>query len=391
MKQVKHLNKFAFFLALAVFGGLAFSAAAQTTSVFTTGLTNPTKIIAAGDYSFLVIEAGTNTPNTGRISRVDRTTGARQTLVGGLPSGVNNLGGPPLPSGPSGVVIRGHTLYAAIAVGDAMMNVGPGLEAPNPNPSSPIFNSVLELRLPGNYEEVASAFTLTPADHTALNSGAEVELTNADGQSLTIRMIVDLPDSIPNPRPGFPDNRRASNLFGVEIFQKSLYVVNAAFNLIHKINIADGDYSTLATFPNKPNPLFPTIGGPFVEPVPDNIHRVGNRLLVPLLTGFPFVQNLSEIQVVSLKNGENETFIPNLTSAIDVLHVEEESYFTLEFSANQLMGAPGRLKYFASPDAAPVTLAANLISATSMTRNEKTGDVFVTNIFPGTITRVQIP
>jgi hypothetical protein len=391
MKHIKQLKNFAFFLALVVFAGSALSAAGQTTSTFTTGLTTPNKIITAGDNSLLVTEAGTTVPNTGRVSRVNRTTGARQTLINGLPSGVNNLGGPPVPSGPSALKLRGHTLFLTISTGDGVQNVGPGLESPNPNPSSPIYDSVLELTLPGNYEEVTSAFTLTFSDQTTLAGGGEVELTNADGENLTVRMIANFPNYIPNPRPGFPNNQRASNIFGVEMFQKDLYVVDSAFNLIYRVGIADGSFAPFVTFPNKPNPMFPTLGAPVIEPVPDNIHRVGNRLIVPLLTGFPFVVGFSEIQSVSLKSGERETFIPNLTSAIDVLNVADEVYFTLEFSANQLGGAPGRIRFFASPNAAPVTIVSNLISPTSMARDEKTGDIFVTNIFPGTVTRVQIP
>ena len=391
MKQIKRLKKFGLLLTAALFGGLVLNAAAQTTTVLTAGLNKPTKIIAAGDYSLLVAEGGTTTPNTGRVSRVDRTTGARQTLVDGLPSGVNNLGGQPNPSGPSALKLRGHTLFLTISTGDAVQNVGPGLESPNPNPSSPLYDSVLELTLPGNYEEVTSAFTLTFGDQTTLAGGGEVQLTNPDGEKLTVRMIANFPNYTPNPRPGFPNNQRASNIFGVEIFQKELYVVDAAFNLIYQVGIDDGDFAPFVTFPNKPNPLFPMIGGPVIEPVPDNIHRVGNRLLVPLLTGFPFVVGFSEIQTVSLKSGERETFIPNLTSAIDILHVEDEMYFTLEFSANQLANLPGRLRFYAAPDAAPVTIVSNLISPTSMARDEKTGDIFVTNIFPGTITRVEIP
>ena len=391
MKQIKRLKKFGLLLTAALFGGLVLNAAAQTTTVLTAGLNKPTKIIAAGDYSLLVAEGGTTTPNTGRVSRVERTTGARQTLVDGLPSGVNNLGGQPNPSGPSALKLRGHTLFLTISTGDAVQNVGPGLESPNPNPSSPLYDSVLELTLPGNYEELTSAFTLTFGDQTTLAGGGEVQLTNPDGEKLTVRMIANFPNYTPNPRPGFPNNQRASNIFGVEIFQKELYVVDAAFNLIYQVGIDDGDFAPFVTFPNKPNPLFPMIGGPVIEPVPDNIHRVGNRLLVPLLTGFPFVVGFSEIQTVSLKSGERETFIPNLTSAIDILHVEDEMYFTLEFSANQLANLPGRLRFYAAPDAAPVTIVSNLISPTSMARDEKTGGIFVTNIFPGTITRVEIP
>jgi hypothetical protein len=387
MKQIKQIT---FILTIVALCGLALSVQAQTTSVFTAGLEKPTKIISAGHNALLVAEAGTSVANTGRVSLVNRTTGARQTLVGGLPSGVNNLGGQPEPSGPSGLIMHGNTLYLTIGSGDALMNVGPGLESLNPHPSSPIFDSVLELNLPGNYEGITSQFTLSTANQTTLAGGGVVALTNANGQQMTIRMVANLPDSAPNPRPGFPHNIRASNVFGVEIFQNNLYVVDASFNLIYRVNIGNGQYSTFVTFPNKPNPLFPTLGPPTVEAVPDNIRLVGHHLLVPLLTGFPFVQNLSEVQIVNLPSGERGTFIPNLTSAIDVLRVGGNMYFTLEFSANQLANQPGRLKFFTSPNAAPVVVVSNLISPTSMARDETTGNIFVTEIFTGRIIRVQV-
>jgi hypothetical protein len=62
---------------------------AQTTSVLTVGLDKPSKVIASADNSLLVAESGTSLPNNGRISVVNRTTGHRQTLIDGLPSGVN--------------------------------------------------------------------------------------------------------------------------------------------------------------------------------------------------------------------------------------------------------------------------------------------------------------
>jgi len=385
MKQIKQIT---FILTIVALCGLALSVQAQRTSILTVGLETPTKIISAGDDSLLVAESGTTVANNGRVSVVNRTTGVRQTLVGGLPSGLSIQAEP---SGPSGLIMRDRTLYLTIGTGNAVMSGGPGgLELPNPNPSSPIFDSVLELNLPGNFTEITSPFTLSTANQTTLAGGGQVDLTNAGGQRMSVRMVANLPDFVPNPRPGFPNNVRASNVFGVEIFQNDLYVVDASLNLIYRVEIFGGQFSTFVTFPNKPNPLFPTLGGPFVEPVPDSIRRVGNRLLVPQLTGFPFVQNLAEVQSVSLRDGERETLIPNLTSAIDVLHVGGDMYYTLEFSANLLANQPGRLKFFASPDAAPVVVVSDLISPTSMARDETTGVIYVTEIFTGRIIRVQV-
>ena len=121
------------------------SLTAQTSMVHTTGLNTPNKIINAPDNSMIVAEAGTTMPNSGRLSIVDRTTGARHTLISGLPSAVSFLGSPAGdPDGPSGIVLQGNKLWMTIGVGDSVLpGGGPGLETPNPNPSSPIFISVL--------------------------------------------------------------------------------------------------------------------------------------------------------------------------------------------------------------------------------------------------------
>ena len=64
---------------------------------------------------------------------------------------------------------------------------------------------------------------------------------------------------------------------------------------------------------------------------------------------------------------------------------------TLEFSTNMLMGAPGRLRFYETPNAAPVNVLTNLITPTSMTRDDATGNLYITNIAPGTITKVVFP
>ncbi|HKX83615.1 MAG TPA: ScyD/ScyE family protein [Pyrinomonadaceae bacterium] len=373
---------------------------AQTTSVFTTGLTTPNKIIAAGDNSLLVTEAGTTTPNTGRLSRIDRTSGARQTLIAGLPSAVNTgpTVTPPEVSGPSSLLLHGHVLYMTISTGDSVIRTPP-FEIPNPTPSSPIFASVLKITMPGSYEQVTSPFTVVPANHTTLANGDPVTLTNADGESLTIEMVANLPNSVPNPLPTNPDNHRQSNLFGIERWQKHLYLVDASFNLIYRVDEGDGTFETFVTFPSRPNPT--PVGPPMIEAVPDSVHRFGNRLIVTLLTGFPFVQGLSEVRAVELKDGGHSVLIPGLTTAIDSLKIgddddgvptfapgDDSSFYTLEFSTDFLAGAPGRLRFYSAPDATPVNVLTNLITPTAMARDAATGNLFIVNLGPGTVTRV---
>ena len=91
---------------------------AQSVEVFASGLEAPTKIVATGKGNLLVAEGG-HGANTGRISIVD-PTGVRRTLVDGLPSAFN-LTAEGSPSGPSGIAIRGNTVYVSIADGDVLI------------------------------------------------------------------------------------------------------------------------------------------------------------------------------------------------------------------------------------------------------------------------------
>ena len=73
----------------------------------------------------------------GRVSVIDRKTGARRTLIGGLPSAINQSPAGPEPTGPSGLALRGRTLYVLIGQGDVVVpGPAPGSEVPNPNPPS---------------------------------------------------------------------------------------------------------------------------------------------------------------------------------------------------------------------------------------------------------------
>ncbi|PYT00662.1 MAG: hypothetical protein DMF63_06390 [Acidobacteria bacterium] len=417
------MKSFAFALAISF---LTFTVAGgQTAMVHTIGLNAPNKIINAPAHSMIVSEAGTTMPNTGRLSIVDRFSGARHTLISGLPSAVSFLGGPAGdPDGPSGIALQGNRLWMTIGVGDSVVpGGGPGLETPNPTPSSPLFDSVLELTLPGGFATLDSGFVLTAAQQLLLNSGATVTLRNAEDRSITIRLVADLPNWRPAPRPDAPNNVKASHLYGVEVWNKSLFLNDAGHNDIKQVSRITGDWSVYVAFPPRVNPT--PIGGPFIEAVPSNIHRFGNQLLVPMLTGFPFVQNFAEVRRVSLKDASDEQFIGGLTSAMDILKVENDgdkgaaestdaagsifvngkrdaaqqlltpgdgsSFYTLEFSTNMLMGAPGRLRFYATPDAAPVNVLSNLITPTSMARDGENGNLFITNIGPGTITKVTFP
>ncbi|MEO6390568.1 MAG: ScyD/ScyE family protein [Pyrinomonadaceae bacterium] len=377
-------------LYVALIGAIAGIASAQTTSVFTTGLNAPSKVILTGQNNLLVSESGTVVPNNGRISLVNGQSGARQTLIDGLPSGIDTNGAPS-PSGPAGMKLSGRKLYLVIGPGDSTLQNGRGGQRPNFNPASPIFASVLEITLNADYEENTSGFTLSVNDQTALKNGSTVTLTNAQAKQINLRMLTDLPDYRAE-QLGQPYLVRTANPYAAEIVGTDLYVVDASFNSLYKINLANGQFQTFANFAPKPNPL--PFGPPFSEAVPDSVHLYGNQLLITYLTGFPFAANLAEVRSVNLGTGAQATFIPNLTTGIDVLPIaipgDNDLFYVLEYSTAFLAmpQGPGRLKLFTSPTAVPIVLNSTLSTPTSMARNPETGDIFITEIFAGRITRV---
>lgn len=362
---------------------------AQTATAFVTGLRSPTKIIYAQQKGyFFVSEAGPPmTTNAGRISIVTNN-GSVYTLLGGLPSG------PATPdnaaSGPSALWFDGDSLYIAIGSGNATVNgPAPGSEIPNPNPASPIFSSILELRIPPKARLDELSFQLQPADHTRLANG-ETLILSLGIYRATLRMVANFPDYTPNPRPDVPSNVRPSNPFGLVGAGNKLYVADAAQNQIRTVSLVNGDTNTFFTYPPRANPTVP----PFIDPVPDSVRLFGNSLLVTFLTGFPFPAGAADVRRIDLESGADTQFIGGLSSAIDVLPVSSgfcSSIYTLEFSTNMLMGAPGRLQRFDSPGGTPTVISNNLITPTSMARNASNGDLLVTEISQGRITRISFP
>jgi len=63
-------------------------------------------------------------------------------------------------------------------------------------------------------------------------------------------------------------------------------------------------------------------------------------------------------------------------------------FYTLEVSTSITTGAPGRLQRFTSPGGTPTVISNTLISPTSMALHPPSGDLLVTEIFPGRITRI---
>lgn len=356
--------------------------AAMTTTVVS-GLTAPTKTATTSEGNLLVAEAGAG-PNTGRLSLVTLADGSRKTLIEGLPSGLaspNNQ-----PSGPSGLVRQGSTVYLTISTGDAVVDGPvPQTTVPNPAPSSPLFTSVLSIQFTLAPESIATRVTLSSADHAALKAGTRIVRDN-----VAIELVVDFPDYVAEPLPNAPNHVRASNPFGLVVLGERLFVVDASLNNIRTIDLASRAAGTLTTFAPLPNTR--GMGPPVVEAVPDSIRVHGNQLLVTFLTGFPFPLGGAQVRRVDPNTGAHTPFITGLTSAIDVLPLPGGGFLTLEHTRDLLLGAAagpsGRIQWFATPDATPVIVHDTFNAPTRLELDERTGSVFITEIFAGRIVKI---
>jgi hypothetical protein len=366
-----------------VFASTSASLPAATPVPLVTGLTAPTKTSFTIARSLLVAEAGTG-PNTGRISIVNPADGSRRTLIQGLPSGLaapNNQ-----PSGPSGLYRHLRTVYFTISTGDAVVTGStPGTTVANPRPASPLFTSVLSLEFTLQPELIVDPLVLLPEDHATLKSGRRVTRNN-----ITLELVADFPDYVADPSANAPDNVRASNPFGLTVLGERLYVVDASLNSIHAIDLATRAVSTLTTFAPLPNTR--GMGPPVVEAVPDSIRAFGDKLLVSFLTGFPFPLGGAQVRLVDPATGANTPFITGLNSAIDAVALPGGGFLTLEHTSDMLAGAAagpsGRLQWFATPDAKPVVIAEALRNPTHVQFDERTAEIYITEIFAGRILKV---
>lgn len=124
--------------------------------------------------------------------------------------------------------------------------------------------------------------------------------------------------------------------------------------------------------------------------MPDSITLRGGELLVTTLTGFPFPPGKAEVRRVNIATGANEPFILGLTSGIDVQPLGDgagDPLLVLEFSTNMTEGLPGRLRMITAAGVS-TTIAEGLPTPTGMAVDRRSGEIFISHIFPGLITRV---
>ena len=195
---------------------------------------------------------------------------------------------------------------------------------------------------------------------------------------------MDFPNFIPAPLPDVPDNIAVSNPYGLALINDSLYVTDGGRNLAWEVDLETASFSELVSFPDIPNPLFPDLGGPFLQAVPTGIAAVGDQLLVTLLRGAPFPTGTSTVEEIDPENGSDTEFIGGLTSAIGILPFRNHgvsNYLVLEFSSmGPFFAGPGTVLLYTDPTSTPTTIADCLIVPSSMTWDRAAGTLYVTEV-----------
>jgi hypothetical protein len=356
--------------------------AAGQCTVITDELLKPAGSALTPLGSLLVAESGTRAPNTGRLSIVGRD-GLRRTLLDGLPSGIADVGDV---SGPSGMALRGRTLYLLNSVGDVGI-AGPagGTVLPNPaGPSSPLMSSLIAVHFSAAAETSGASFSLTPDDHQRIAAGETVAL-DGPGGGLSVRLVADFPNSIPFPLPFLPQNLKLSNPFGVALMGELAFVTDGGRNLVWRVELASGAVEPLVEFPNIPNPLFGVPGLPplpTTEAVPTGIAAADDRLLVALFRGAPFAPGTSTVQRVHPVTGADELLIGGMKTLIDVLPLGgDRGLLVLQHASAPapFFAGPGRVLHYRDPALPPEVVADCLERPVAMTLDRREDRLLVTD------------
>lgn len=345
------------------------------------------KLAATAEGNLLVSEA-TVQLNTGRVSIIDRG-GARRTLLAGLPSGPGFPGNTPL--GPGALVLDGRTLYISILEGNSLVAGPPGGHPlANPNgPGSPIFSTILRVRLSADVDRIMTGFSLDLDDHFALADGLEVAVSNSDGQSATIDRLAIL-NAIPLDRLEVYGHTTPYGM-ALDPAREFLYVADAGQNRLIKVDVASGRWQTLVRFPRLPRvPPAGTVTE--TDSVPSSARFRGDEVLVSFLTGAPFADGQATISTVNPQTRQIGPFITGLRTVTDFLYRDTPAgpqFFVCEFRST-LVGAPGsgRVIFYNSPQGRVV--AEGLQGPTGLAQDPATGDVFVTEFLAGRITRIRL-
>lgn len=306
--------------------GMSAPASAQlfNTSVTTvmTGLNNPRGLVFGTDGTLYVAEAGSGGPGpagltnpegtgevlfgaTGAISRLQG--GVQSQVVTGLPSLATQADNPNTPFNDAGSQAAGvhhivfgsdGNLYGTIGLGG---NQASRDELTNEGVDGNAFGQLVRFNLTNNtWENFAD---LTGFEESENPDGAQVD----------------------------------SNPYGLFAMLGGGFVAtDAGGNSLLSID-ADGNVSTITTFPALPNPLFP-FGGENYDAVPTSVAMgPDGAFYVSQLTGFPFIPGAADIFRVATNPLGVTSLAAQFTNLVDLTFGPDGKIYALELAANGIL------------------------------------------------------
>jgi DNA-binding beta-propeller fold protein YncE len=245
------------------------------------------------------------------------------------------------------------------------------------------------VRLSADLDRILTGFTLTLDHHFVLADGVTVQLTNTEGQTASLDLLVDFPDTPLDLREVWGH----VTPFGMALdrTRQFLYVADAGQNRVIGVDVNTGRSETLVRFPRIPRVLvIPTATE--TDPVPTSARFYGEGLLVTFLSGAPFAQGSAAVRIVNPATGDVGQFINLLTTSTDLLVRDSPTgaqFWVLEYRHN-LVGAlnTGRVLQFDAPLGR--VIADQLQGPTGMAQDPTTGDIFVAETGGGRITQIRL-
>jgi len=328
-------------LALAVPVVLAGAASGQNELVIT-DLSGPRGLSVSGS-EMLIAEQG-----TGNVLRVTQQ-GTVAVVASGLPSSTFEEAGEQVPTGVTAAINVGGTLF--VTVGESRGEAG--------------FDAVYTIK-PG---QAPVLFADLLAYEQANNVDGNVDMAGEP------ELLINAYDLV------------SDNAGGV-------YVSASGANTVFHVT-SDGTISPFAIFPNRENPLFPTVGGPTMQQVPTGLEwGPDGGLYVTTLTGFPFPEGAARVYRMSdanadgdaLDDGETTIYAEGLTTATNLVFDSDGSLLVTEFRGFLREETPGRLVRVAD-GAITGVVAEPLFSPTGVTIFD--GQVIVSQEFLGIVAEAQ--